>query len=90
MKARVLLFEPGQGWLRWRHHDIKTLYWESNACAWAPEWHRVYPPVRRLASQLHWISRIPRLMLRGHLSWEEVRPDWSSLRADDCRGGDVQ
>lgn len=75
------LFAPGEGWLKW-DHDYRTWYsydppdYES----WA-----VYPPLRRAWFQVKWILQIPYLMRHEHLSWEEVRPDFSTLRADADR-----
>ena len=82
---KIALFAKGEGWLRWAHEDIETQEWESNACTWCPEWHRVWPPIRRMAIQFRWLLTAPLLMKREHLSWEEVGPDWSQLRADPER-----
>jgi hypothetical protein len=82
---KVALWAEGEGWLRWKDLDVETYYWESNAECYAPEWHRVWPPLRRFHDWARWWLIVPRVMLREHLSWEEARPDWSCLRADPDR-----
>lgn len=84
-----LLFESGSGWLRWGGANRTTYYWESDACAYAPEWYRCAPPIRRLALYLRQWLVVPRIMLLRHegyrFSWEEAQPLWPSDLIDPER-----
>lgn len=93
---RTLLFEAGQGWLRWGTEERTAYYWESNACAYAPEWYRVAPPLHRLWLYVRQWFAVPHLMLIGvtfdgpppryRYSWEEARPCWpTDMRDNDDR-----
>ena len=89
-----VLFERGQGWLRWGLDERTSYYWEFNAGCLAPEWYTVAPPMRRLALYLgQWLA-LPRLMLIGmsdkpysdkryRFSWDEACPQWPSDMKED-------
>jgi hypothetical protein len=75
------LWAEGEGWLRWK------IGWRSRYSYDPPDFEQwaVYPPLRRLWIQIHWIMLIPLLRRREHLSWEELAPAWECLRADPER-----
>lgn len=67
-----LLFEPGEGWLRWKGD------WRSET-TWDPPDHEewmVYPPLRRLWFFARAWAAHPRLAFGGHVGWRET-PSWS-------------
>lgn len=89
MSWRERLFERGAGWLRWGKEERIEYYWEANACAYAPEWFVVAPPLRRLWIYLLQWPRVPWLMIVGlppdeyspkryRFSWEEAAPYYPS------------
>lgn len=90
---RVLLFERGEGWLRWGmdHRDAYAGYENP------PEPYTVAPPLRQCVLWLRQVLTIPKLMLFGvwmdepgaknyhryRFSWEEARPCWPGLDEPD-------
>jgi len=90
-RLRTLLFEPGQGWLRWGY-DSRDDYRSYDE---PPERYRVAPPARRLALYVTAWLVVPWLMVVGvrpgpgerryRYSWEEVRPEWPSYLKDEDR-----
>ena len=75
------LLDEGEGWLRWKM-GYRTSY--SYEPPDYEEWVTI-PPLRRAWMQARWVMMIPRLMIREHLSWEEVAPAWECLLADPER-----
>jgi len=95
-KIKTLLFERGQGWLRWGQEQRTSYYWEPNAGAYAPEWYLVAPPLHRLWLYVRQWLVLPRLMIIGYddkpysdkryrLSWEEACPEWPRDMKDPDR-----
>jgi len=94
---RVLLFEPGQGWLRWGKELRETAGWWDPPEP--PESYVVAPPLRRIAVYLRWWMTVAWWLVCGgrvwhpydrewmRLSWEEIRPSWSDVW-DDCIDAD--
>lgn len=83
-----LLFEPGQGWLRWGT-DGRVGY-EVVGDFRVPEPYQVAPPLRRVAWYLSGWLAVPRLMLFGdqgyRFAWEEARPElWWKFYSDEDR-----
>ena len=84
---RALLFERGQGWLRWGT-DQREGHIHHGEGLNEPYWFTVGPPLRRLALYLRQWFIVPRLMwfgtvypedgVRYRFSWEESRPCWPS------------
>jgi hypothetical protein len=81
---RELFLAEGEGWFRWAWGE-RVGYENLGEGLYNPEYRRVGPPLRRAWEQVCWAFNVPRLMLREHLSWEEVRPDLTWLRADSER-----
>lgn len=78
---REALFAPGEGWLKW------DMDWRVDYCYDPPsydEW-EVYPPLRRAWFAVRQILVVPNLMLNEGFSWEEARPWFGCLRADEER-----
>ena len=96
---RVLLWERGQGWLRWALDDRET--YGCYDPPEPPEHYVVAPPFRRIARYLRWWGTVAAWAACGfrvwhpydrewmRLSWEEIRPCWSDtwdgLRDEDRR-----
>jgi len=70
---RLLLFEPGQGWLRWGT-DMRSTWWGEHE---PPDEYLVAPPLRRLA----WNARaiIEWLLNRDGLQ-DDAPFDWAVCR----------
>ncbi|HEX9992483.1 MAG TPA: hypothetical protein VGB14_06125 [Acidimicrobiales bacterium] len=81
---RDVLYEPGQGWLRWQSDRRERVYYDPpDLDTWV-----VCPPAHRLWLYLRSWLAAPQLLVVGfrdddgcrhRLSWDEVRPSW-----DDC------
>ncbi len=90
----ILLFERGQGWLRWGDDDRE--YVQNHGGPGLDEWvpYTVSPPARTIARWLLSWPRVPLVIVGfyrrgwGRLSWEEYRPETlrgalRAARADD-------
>lgn len=79
----VLLFEPGQGWLRWKEDRGFTIVGFDPG---EPEDYFFVPPLHRAWYQVKAVFFVPKAMLIGtgkpryRWSWEEARP---------CTGGSL-
>lgn len=75
---RQLLFEPGAGWLTWKHDYRSTMCYDPpDFDEWA-----VYPPLRRAWLFLHaWLMHAP-LVMQGECRWSET-PSWSDVPRDE-------
>ncbi len=79
----ALLFEPGQGWLRWGMGEREATEYVPDACASYTWPYPVAPPLRRVSMLAHdWLFFPLSLLIarREGLSWEEIRPStWDDL-----------
>lgn len=93
---KQVLFEKGQGWLRWGTDQRDSREYDDNVCAsYICGVYTVAPPARRLFAYLRQWFYVPRLMVLGvrcarrgqalpFLSWEEAQPIWpSDMRCED-------
>lgn len=77
----VLLFEKGQGWLRWGTSEVYVSgSWNDSAFAYEPGGDvQVAPPLRRLGRFLWGQLEAPFYARRCGESWSVVRPSWRDM-----------
>lgn len=76
---RTLLFEPGQGWLKWKSDEVSETQYIDEGLSY-PEYFPVFPPLHRawMAFTSFWAGLF--MTLRGQLEWQSVIPSREDLK----------